>query len=74
MSNVEGFQDASTDYGPLTRQQAENIADLAARRAQERIYTEIGRSIVTKLLWTIGAVGAVASAWVSGWFHVGPKP
>lgn len=73
MASSEEFQDASTDYGPLTQRQAENIADLAARRAQERLYAEIGRSVVTKALFALGAAGAVISAWVAGWFHVGPK-
>lgn len=73
MASSEEYLDAETDYGPLTQRQAENIADLAARRAQERIYAEIGRSVVTKVLFTIGALSAVGAAWLSGWFHVGPK-
>ena len=73
MASSEEFQDASTDYGPLTQRQAENVADLAARRAEERVYARIGRSVVTKTVYALGAAGAVISAYLSGWFHVGPK-
>lgn len=73
MGNAENFQNAQTDYGPLTLRQAENIADLAARRAEERIYVEICRSVVRKILWTLGATAAFIAAWINGWFHFGPK-
>lgn len=73
MSSSEAFQDAATDYGPLTQRQAENVADLAARRAEERVYARIGRSVVTKALYTLGAASAFLAAWMSGWFHIGPK-
>lgn len=73
MTSSEGFQDAATDYGPLTQRQAENVADLAARRAEERVYARIGRSVVTKTIYTLGAGAAFVSAYLSGWFHIGPK-
>lgn len=73
MASSEEFQDASTDYGPLSQRQAENVADLAARRAEERVYARIGRSVVTKTLYTLGAGAAFIAAYMSGWFHVGPK-
>lgn len=73
MSSSEEFQDASTDYGPLTQRQAENVADLAARRAEERLYARIGRSVVTKALYTLGAACAFLAAWLSGWINFGPK-
>ena len=57
------------DYGPLTQGQAENIADLAARRAMERLYAEIGRSVVKKVLWTLGIASAVFAAWMNGIFQ-----
>ena len=72
MSSSEEFQDAATDYGPLSQRQAENVADLAARRAEERVYARIGRSVVTKALYALGAAGAFLSAYLSGWFHIGP--
>ena len=73
MNAQEDFYDDATDYGPLTQRQAENVADLAARRAEERVYARIGRSVVTKAIYTLGAGAAFLGAWMSGWFHVGPK-
>lgn len=73
MTNPEDFQNASTDYGPLTQRQAENIADLAARRAQERMYAEIGRNVVSKTLLVCGSALIAIAAWVNGWFGSMPK-
>lgn len=72
MTNSGDFQDASTDYGPLTPRQAENVADLAARRAQERLYAEVGRNVISKTLFWIGTGVIALGAWLSGWIHVGP--
>ena len=73
MSNSERFNDESTDYGPLTQRQAENIADLAARRAQERMYAELGRSIVRKTIFALGAGLAALLALMSDLVHFGHK-
>ena len=73
MTTSEDFQDAPTDYGPLTQRQAENIADLAARRAQERMYAEIGRNVVSKALLIGGSIMFALAAWVNDWFHLNPK-
>jgi len=70
MPNGEGYEHAPTDYGPLTQQQAENIADLAARRAEERMYARVGRSVVGRALYAIGAAVCALAVWLSGWFHV----
>lgn len=74
MSDSEEFKDASTDYGPLSQRQAENIADLAARRAQERMYAELGRNVVRKTLFVLGAGMAALLAYLSDWIHFGPGP
>ena len=71
MASSEEFQDASTDYGPLSQRQAENVADLAARRAEERVYAKIGRSVVTKTIYALGAAGAFLLAWMSDYIHLG---
>lgn len=73
MTNNEDYRDAATDYGPLTQRQAENIADLAARRAQERMYAELGRSVVRKALFACGAILLALSIWISGWVYIGPS-
>ena len=66
MSSSEEFQDASTDYGPLTQRQAENIADLAAKRAEERMYAQLGRNVVKKAIYLIGAGTFIFLTWLSG--------
>lgn len=73
MTIAEEYKDASTDYGPLTQRQAENIADLAARRAQDRMYAELGRSVVRKTLFVLGAGVVALSSWLGGLVHFGPK-
>ena len=72
-SDANDYASAPTDYGPLTPQQAQNVADLAARRAEQRLYTAIGRSVFKKALLVLGAGGAAALAWMSDWIHFGHK-
>lgn len=74
MSNSGDFQDAETDYGTLTQRQAENIADLAARRAEERMYSTLGRTVVSKVIYIGGAILLALVTYFSGWFHFGPPP
>lgn len=45
----------------LTEVQIEQIAERAAEVALEKVYTEIGRSVVTKFLYILGA--ATLAAW-----------
>lgn len=72
MTTSGDFQDASTDYGPLSQRQAENIADLAARRAEERLYAQVGRNVVTRSIYVAGAAVSALAVYLSGWIHVGP--
>lgn len=65
--------DESEDFGPLTRRQAENIADLAARRTADKLYAELGRNVVSKALYVGGATMLALAAWVNDWFHLSPK-
>lgn len=44
---------------PLTDEQIEAIAERAAEVAFKKIYEEVGRSVVKKLFWIVGA-GALA--------------
>lgn len=58
-----------SDFGPLTQRQAENIADLAAQRAEQRLYTAIGRKVVKKTLFLLGAAGSAILIWLAGHEH-----
>lgn len=72
LQTAEDFNHAASDYGPLTQRQAENIADLAARRAEERMYLRVGRNVVTRAIWAVGAAMCSLAVWLSGWVHFGP--
>ena len=50
----------------LTQEQIEAIAERAAEVALERVYTQIGKSVVSKLLWLIGAAALAVAAWLNG--------
>lgn len=68
----EGFEEYDDDYGPLTQKQAENIADFASRRAREHMYADLGRSLVRKILYVLGAGFVALGSWLTGWVHIGP--
>lgn len=69
----DDYTNAPTDYGPLTPQQAQNIADLGARRAEARLITTVGRSTLKGLIYLGGAAGAALLAWLSDLIHFGHK-
>lgn len=50
----------------LTEEQIEQIAERAAERALEKVYASIGRSVVTKMLWAIGATVLALAAYLKG--------
>ena len=45
---------------PLTERDMERIAELAADRALEKVYGQIGKSMVTRVLWLAGAAAIAA--------------
>ena len=40
----------------LTDEQMEIIAERAAEKALAKVYTEVGKSVITKILWLVGAL------------------
>lgn len=50
----------------LTAEQLEQVAELAAEKAIERVYTEIGKNVVHKALWVLGAGALALFAWLKG--------
>ena len=50
----------------LSESQIEAIAERAAEVALERVYTQIGRSVVNKVMWAIGAAALAIAAWLNG--------
>lgn len=53
-------------YPFLTEEQIEKIAERAAKVALENVYKEIGKSVVSKFLWAVGAVVLAAYAYLKG--------
>lgn len=58
--------------GMLSEAEIEMIAERAAEKALEKVYTEIGRSVTKKILWAIGAATLGMLAWLGGSGHI-PK-
>jgi hypothetical protein len=50
----------------LTDEQIELIAERAAEKALEKVYSSIGKSVVHKFLWLIGAAALAALAYFKG--------
>lgn len=50
----------------LTEDQLNEIAERAANRALEKVYATIGKSVVHKILWVLGAAALAAAAWMKG--------
>lgn len=43
----------------------ERIAERAAEKAIDRLYTELGRNVVRKAMWVIGALVIVGVIWLA---------
>lgn len=41
---------------PLTEEQIDAIAEKAAEKALAKVYEEVGRRVVKRILWIVGAV------------------
>jgi hypothetical protein len=52
--------------GPLSDEQIELIAERAAEKALEKVYAQIGRSFVTKVLWVVGTCVLAIAAYFKG--------
>ena len=50
----------------LTDEQIEEIAERAAEVALERVYTHIGKSVVQKFLYLVGAAALAVYAFLKG--------
>ncbi len=61
IATVETLDD-SHDFGPLTRRQAENIANFTIRHYESQQYEKLGRAVAKKVLYLVGAAGG--SLWL----------
>ena len=60
------YQGPERRSGTLSDEQIEQIAERAAEKALEKVYAQIGKSVVTKMLWAVGAVTLALLAWMKG--------
>lgn len=51
---------------PLTDEQIEAIAERAAEVALNKVYTEVGKSVLKKLAWLTGAAVIGLFMWLAG--------
>jgi hypothetical protein len=59
-----GYDDM-TEPRVLTTDDIELIAERAADKALEKVYAEVGKSMVKKFFWAVGLVVITAAVWVS---------
>jgi hypothetical protein len=45
--------------------QIERIAERAAEKAIEKLYTELGKNVVRKAMWILGALLVAATIWLA---------
>lgn len=50
----------------LSEEQIEQIAERAAEVALEKVYTQIGKSVISKFMWLVGAATLAIFAYVKG--------
>ena len=50
----------------LTDAQIDEIAEKAAERASQKIYQNVGKSVLTKLTWMVGAAVVGLFMWLGG--------
>lgn len=59
------YKSERSHFAGLTDEEIEHIADRAAERAIEKVYTEVGKSVLKKLAWIVGAGLLALFVWLS---------
>lgn len=52
-------------FAGLSEEEIEHIADKAADRALEKVYTEVGKSVLKKLAWIVGVIIVSVMVWLA---------
>lgn len=59
---------SNSNFSPLTEAQIEEIAERAARKAVEKltdnVYREIGKSVLQKFVYVVGAIAVALFLWL----------
>ncbi|MFO0253373.1 MAG: hypothetical protein ACK52V_04585 [Betaproteobacteria bacterium] len=53
-------------HPPMTEEMMDAIAERAAKRVMDNVYREVGKSLMTKIVWAAGVLGVAIAMWVSG--------
>lgn len=61
-----GVEMERKEFAGLTEEEINHIADRAAERALERVYANIGKSIVKKIYWVVGLIFVSGLMFLSG--------
>ena len=48
---------------PLTTDDIEMIAERAAEKALEKVYAEVGKTMVNRIFWTVGTLAIALAVW-----------
>lgn len=51
---------------PITDAQLDTIVERAVEKVFERIYADVGRNVVKKLVWALGLIATVFCVWIVG--------
>lgn len=51
---------------PISEELMEQIAERAAKRVMDNVYREVGKSLLTKIVWAAGVIGVGIAMWMSG--------
>lgn len=55
---------------PIPEEVMVTLAEMAAERTLNHVYTSIGKSVITKALWVVGAACCSLAAWLAGAGHL----
>ena len=58
--------DERRSHPPISEELMEKIAEKAAKRVMDNVYREVGRSLITKVVWAAGVLGVAIAMWASG--------
>ena len=68
---MDGYEGPERRIHPqLSEDQINAIAERAAEVAIERVYTAIGKNVVKKFFWVVGAASVALAAWMTGAGHI----
>jgi hypothetical protein len=58
--------DERRSHPPISEELMEKIAEKAAKKVMDNVYREVGRSLITKVVWAAGVIGVGVAMYLSG--------